>query len=187
MKLKHFTDHQMKQIYFVFDQDHADPANVLLELLAQTGMRTEELIQCRVQNFDPKAQTLTVHIAAKGSESRTCPLGFRLSLRLADLIDEKRLTQFDFIAEILSAKATLNSVARILRRRFAQIKAHLWPGQRLPGLHGFRHTTAKKVYDKTKDIYSVKLALGHVSVKSTERYMTSIKHEALHDILKERY
>jgi integrase len=187
MKIKYFTQEQMKQIYYILDQDPEDPANVLIELLAQTGVRTEELMRCRVMNFDHKSNRLTVHVAAKGSESRTCPLGFRLSNRLMDCIEAKKLRPIDFIGNILSTRARHESLARMLRTKFDRIKACLWPGQKLPCLHGFRHTTAKKIYEKTKDIYAVKMALGHVSVMSTERYMTSINHEQIHNILAERY
>jgi len=187
MKINYFTEDQMRKIYNVLVQEYEDPGNVLIEILAQTGIRTQALIRCRVMDFDRTSHRLTIHIGAKGSESRTCPLGFRLANRLNDLIDAKKLRPIDYIGNILSNKAEPESLARMLRKHFDTIKAYIFVGQKLPCLHGFRHTVAKKIYDKTRDIYAVKLALGHVSIISTERYMTAMSHEKIHSMLTERY
>jgi integrase len=177
----------MKQLYHALDQDGSAPDHILIEILAISGMRTEELIRVRLRDVDFASNRLTLHHAAKGSESRTCPLGSRLTFKLKVLMDERRLKPDDLLVSVMSFRAKESSIARMLRDKFDRIKALVWPGQKMPCLHGLRHTVAKKIYDKTKDIYAVKIALGHVSVTSTERYMSSFSHEKLHNILGERF
>ena len=187
MKLKYFTPDQMKKIYHALDQDPLSPEHILIEILALTGVRADELLRIQIFDIDFQAKRFTLHKASKGSESRTCPLGLRLTQRIAKIVEDMNLKPNDFLVSILSDTVNVDSLTRMLRFKFQRLKAQIWPGQRLPGLHGLRHTVAKKVYDKTKDVYAVKEALGHTTVASTQRYMTSFNHESLHSILAERY
>lgn len=174
MKRKFFTTDEMKKIYWYIDQDPMNPAHVLIEVLAMTGMRTDELMRLKFSDFSYHSQEVTIDKPAKQSHKRTCFLTVRLVNKIRDLQEARNMSNFDDIALLICHKETsVADAARRLRKHFEIMKVYMFIGQKLPGLHGFRHTVANKVYEATKNIYKVKLALGHKSISTTDQYYSS--------------
>jgi len=180
MKQKYFTKDQMKTIYHALDQDPDNEFYLMIELLAQTGMRVDELTRIQLSDVNRREYTITIHKASKGSESRTLPLGHKLTMKIIRLSDKFFLGEHDLIYLMCAKRSESVSHFRdYLRFKFRQIKSRYFPAQRIPCLHGFRHTKAKQIYDSTGDIYMVKRFLGHSSVISTEYYLPSIQNDKL--------
>lgn len=185
MKLKYFTTDQMKRIYHYIDQNPRYPMNLCIELLALTGMRAKELMLLTFRDINTDTQRVEIR-AAKGSQHRSAPISWSLCNRITEVAAEMGLNSYDLISDFISRDAIMTSRHNLLCQYFARIKAAAFIGQSLPGLHGFRHTVAKRVYESTRDVYAVKMALGHVAVSSTEHYMTCFSYEKLHNLLGQR-
>jgi integrase len=186
MKIKYFTHSQMNAFYHFIDQDPKDPRHMALELIALTGMRECELCELSFLDLDPSSNVVTIHKAGKGSNTRSFKLPQRLVLNLIEARDIQGLAANARISELFSSSSDRESRTRYLRKAFEAIKAYIWPGQRVPGIHGFRHTVAKRLYEATGDLYAVKEGLGHVSVLTTERYMPNVNSEKIRNILSNR-
>lgn len=189
MRNKYFEAEQLNRIYWLIDQDKMNPGNILVEILAISGMRTDELMRVMFRDVDVRHCSITVFKAAKDSESRTCPIPMSLAVRIQDAMDLYGMSQWDLLVSMRSHKETCKqSAARYLRKHFEKMKAYLFIGVKVPGLHGFRHTVAKKVLESTRgNIYATKQALGHKSVTTTEQcYSSGYKSRELEAILGKR-
>ncbi len=134
------------------------PVWYLVALCGKLGLRVSEALKAEIKDFNPGAETLTVH--GKGKRSRVIPvhwqplkaeLHFKASLWMgpAKVIDLP-----DSTARRLITK--LGERARISRRVAS---------------HDLRATFATHVYRQTHDIRAVQILLGHQSVTTTQRYV----------------
>lgn len=187
MKIKYFTDSQMKELYHALDQAPDDPAHVLIELLALTGMRLAELCSLTFGDFDERENVLTIRFGAKDSHARSFKLPLRVASRLLRLRDELGLGYSDLLTALISGSEERESRCRAVRRAFEAIKARAWPGRKMPGVHGLRHTAAKRVYERTNgNIHAVQTALGHKSILNTQLYLPMFNGDKIREILGQR-
>jgi len=185
MTLKYFTEPQMKRIYHCLDQDPHNPLNLVVEILAFTGMRCHEALHLRFLDFDLRAMRVKL-TSAKGGINRSAPISLILANRIPEVMRLNGLKPHDFIRELISPNASFESCRQMIAHYFKRFRARALIGEseHTPGLHGFRHTIAKRVYEAHgRDIMAVKSALGHKSVTSTERYLTGFDYEKLHSVL----
>lgn len=187
MKRKHFTAFEMTTFYRYFDQSPLDPVNISLEILALTGMRPCEYVWLRFNDVSIRNKTIEV-IPAKGSNPRSAPISMGLAQRIEEVRLAHKLDVNDRISDLVSGAVMDRVRLQVLERRFNLIKAWHWRAdwQKLPCLYGFRHTVALKVLESSSNIYLAKLALGHKSVTSTERYLTGFDYRKLEAILGKR-
>ncbi len=124
---------------------------LMLHLALRTGARAQELlnlVQNDVNGFD---QTLFIR-GLKGSNDREIPLPPRLFSHL-----ERYLTTLDG-----------NELFPITYNRLRDIWATYRPVPKK--FHCLRHTFAMNLYEKTKDLRLVQVALGHRSITNTMIY-----------------
>lgn len=181
MRDKYFTNEQIDKIYSVIDADKNNAKYLILELIAITGARGDEIMRCKFADLDTSKWRLTIRHASKNSESRTCAIGEDIGGRLIEMRDMRGLSSRDTL-QLLVSRGTKATALRELRRVFDCIQAKLWPGQIAPGLHGLRHTKARRAYELTKDIYMVQAVLGHRCLSSTARYMPKVDENTLTEI-----
>ena len=104
--------------------------------------------------------------------------------------DRKPLTVFPFL-DRLPKKATKDQLERRISAANAQVNKHLKAlaleaGITLPlTMHIARHTFARLLYEKTKDILKVQRALCHRSIMTTRQYLGSIRGVILDDDIEE--
>ncbi len=117
-----------------------------------TGARPSEILAVTKQDLHPDTQTVFIY-GLKRSRDRDLPLPEWLF---------KHLTQ---------ASAHLNPKDKIfpLALRTLQTAWHKYrPAEK--GIKSLRHTFAVRLYQKTKDIKLVQLALGHTTLVNTSIY-----------------
>lgn len=187
MKQRYFTKEHLDKIYNWIDAHRNDPCALMLDVLSTTGCRCDELMRIQFRDINRHEQTITIQRGSKGSESRTRKLSSELINALFDAMTFKGLDVNDFISDIMVAKENnLNCRKTMFRRYFIALRHHLFPNESVAGLHGFRHSKAVIVYGLTKDIYAVKMALGHKTIASTEHYLTFINEDKLKDVFSKR-
>ena len=185
MKQKFFTRRQLDTIYNWIDRHPDDICAIFLDVLASTGCRVDELMRIQRSSINNTERTITIERGSKGSQSRTRRLNAKLLSNLNAMLDREKIGPHDLIRDTIS-KASINCAKVVLRHYFAKLKALMMPGEKCPGLHGFRHNKALQVYESTKNIYMVKTALGHKSVASTEHYMEMIDENKNMDLFSGR-
>ena len=182
---KYFSDEQMQVIYSAIDAAPSDPKMIMLEVLAMTGMRGDELTRLKFSDLNLTLRRLTIRRGSKGSDARTCALSIELTIKLAKLQDALNLSHDALLISSFS-KGTAATALRSIRQVLDVIKARHFPGQTLPGIHGLRHTKAVRAVRAGHDIYMVKHLLGHKAISSTEHYFPRVNEEILNKIQEKR-
>jgi integrase len=131
------------------DKDERDC--LLLTLALKTGGRAQELLNLRKVDLNAYDETIFIR-GIKGSNDREIPLK-------SDLFN--RLNRF-------AQKQETEQVFNISYNRLRQIWEHYRPVHKK--LHALRHTFAIRLYQKTKDLRLVQVALGHRNITNTMIY-----------------
>lgn len=133
---------------------------LILFLALKTGARAQEILNIRKSDLNPYDETVFIR-GIKGSNDREIPIKHDLFLRLKKHSEQQ--------ANELIFPITYN--------RLRQIWEHYRPIPKK--LHALRHTFAIRLYQKTKDIRLVQVALGHRNITNTMIYADYIysQHE----------
>ena len=148
---------------------------VMVTVMHATGIRVSELIGIRVKDISMQPPyTILVH--GKRNKNRYVPLGADEAEYLKKYLSVKNLLTCDRSEELVfknhnGGKLTRQGVNYIITKytkKARDIDTSLVPPDFSP--HKMRHTTAMELVDKGTDLIYVRDLLGHVSVKTTERY-----------------
>ncbi|QCR32545.1 tyrosine-type recombinase/integrase [Lysinibacillus sp. SGAir0095] len=170
----YLTTTDLQHLFRALEQDHtrfSKRNEVMIKLLATTGMRRSELVSLTWQQLDFSNQTIRIH--GKGKKERLLPLHLHL---IPLLVTYKASLQ---AYQIYSTEHVfLNKDGKILDPRglhsiFKKVlkKAGLPPSRF--SLHHLRHTFATLMLQENKenvDLRVLQELLGHESITSTEVY-----------------
>lgn len=132
-------------------RSHRDALLLLLAL--HTGGRASELLNLTAADFDHYHNTIYL-TGLKGSDSREIPLPKFLSTELRIFIRE------------LAPEERIFSISY---NRLRQIWVEYRPSKKK--FHCLRHTFAVRLFQKTKDVRLLQVALGHRQVSNTMVYL----------------
>lgn len=136
----------------IFDYVHQDPRNCLLLWIAlRTGARAQEILNLTKADLNPYDESVFIR-GIKNSNDREIPLPKELFSKLS----------------ILAEKNSSHQLFDISYPRLYQIWEFYRPVQKK--FHSLRHTFAIELYQKTKDIRLVQVALGHRNITNTMIY-----------------
>lgn len=128
---------------------------LILQILLDLGPRGAELREIRPEDIDLKAKSIEIR-GKKGSRSRQFPLSGVLLRDLEAFIKERDCAAGEPIFAV--SATTLKEIWYRVRPNKAK------------GIHSLRHTFAVRLYERTRDIRLVQIALGHRSINSTMVY-----------------
>jgi integrase len=136
-------------------QDQFPRDVAILFTLLYTGARPGELLNTKVQDLHLEERSLFIQ-GLKGSRDREIPLPGWLFQQVKAQADGKAMTDPIFPLKVRSLQ-------------------HIWHQYRAgsaasKGIRSLRHTFAIRLYQKTKDLKLVQLALGHKSIQNTMVY-----------------
>lgn len=136
---------------------------LMFSLLLECGLRASELLAIRIKDFNPEACSLYIQ-SLKGSNARELPIRAGRGQQLKKWILRHFKKEFWH---------NLDPDARIFQIsycRLFQIWQFYTPAKEKT-LHSLRHTFAVNLYERSKDIMAVKLALGHRCIDNTLVYV----------------
>ncbi|CAN5523768.1 N/A [soil metagenome] len=133
--------------------DESDRDTLLIWLGLKTGARASELLNLRKNDLNAYDKTVFIR-GIKGSNDRELPLNRWLFDRLHAYSDQLHTGTGDLFP--------------IGYHRFRQIWDLYRPVPKK--LHALRHTFAIRLYQKTKDLRLVQVALGHRNITNTMVY-----------------
>lgn len=154
-KEKCLTDEEFNRLMKSLQRFKLDPKTILIRLVLFTGARSVEALQVTPADLEDGAVFIR---GVKGSNDRECPVP-------KDFFEE--LTQF---AKDMKPDQRLFPVTS---RYFRMIWDHWRPVKK--GGHCLRHTFGVRLYKQTRDILTVKHALGHKNIKNTMVYLEFVE------------
>ena len=141
-------------------------AYIVIETLANTGVRVHELIQMTPNDL---LETQII-IRGKGNKIRNIDVGPNFLFTLKIHIKQKKLRSNERIFNI-----SRNGIYKLCKK--------------VSGLnpHAFRHSYAIELLRVTKNIRYVQLQLGHSTMKTTEIYLRYMEYESEKNKIGELY
>jgi integrase/recombinase XerC len=135
---------------------------VLIELMLRTGVRLASALALEVQELELDDGLAYVLHMKRGKQ-----MTVRLDAPLVDLLREH-------VGDGTYGPLFLNDDGEPLSDRSVQRRFKRWldrAGIRRPASpHALRHTFATRMYEQTRDLELVRVAMGHASVATTGRY-----------------
>ena len=143
---------------------------VLFKLILDTGLRINELLNLKVYDIDFETNTIHVKITKTKSERYVF---FRNTTKklLERLIVSGTLNSFIFINYKGQKPLTVSNVQNICFRleRTLNLDVNIRP-------HKWRHTFATEYLKRGGDLETLRLILGHTSLKTTQIYLHIDRH-----------
>lgn len=160
------TDDEISKIFKACEYTNESVRNkLILSLMLHSGLRANEVVKLKWDDFIPKENLLTV--TGKGQKERIVPIGnFTLNLlknykeelifyRCKNLFLTKQLKPITY--------STINSMIKRIAKSSGVKRLHA---------HLLRHTFATRYLVKTKgDIVSLQAIMGHTTVKMCQHYL----------------
>lgn len=129
-----------------------------------TGFRRQELVTLRPESVDLQRGTVSVEACySKNSESRTLPMGPRLSALMQEALAARGSAPAVFVTEKGEAW-NMNSFCSVFRKACQQA------GVGSLGPHVLRHTFASRLVMAGVDLRTVQELMGHKDIKMTLKY-----------------
>jgi integrase/recombinase XerD len=142
----------------------------LLEVLYATGMRRMEVAGLKLYDMDFDGGTLLIR-QGKGRKDRMVPIGKRAVAWMLKYIHEARP---HLVSEPDDYTIFLTNAGECLVLDYISQLVHYYVNKAKIGKQGsahlFRHTMATLMLDGGADIRFIQQMLGHVSLRTTERY-----------------
>ena len=132
-------------------------------LILECGLRASELLNLRVKDFDYDNHQIFVE-SLKGSNKRDLPIKPSRSRQI------RRHILFTSKADDLHAVDPNTLIFNIGYDRLGQLWDFYRPNKEKT-IHSLRHTFAVNLYEKTRDIKVVQIALGHRNIGNTMVYL----------------
>lgn len=156
-RMKYLTPDEVGALEATLLRNLSKPAHfrdaLLISIALHTGGRALEVLNLKVRDFDPRAQSIYI-TGIKGSRDREVPIPKWLAIE---------------IQAFIKAKGPQDRLFDISYPRLRQIWLIYRPANKV--FHSLRHTFALRVYLRTKDVRLLQLALGHKSILNTIIYV----------------
>jgi integrase/recombinase XerD len=142
----------------------------ILEVLYSTGMRRMEVAGLKVYDVDFDGSTVLIR-QGKGRKDRMVPIGKRALAWMMKYINEARP---HLVSEPDDYTIFLTNAGEQIELAYISHIAHYYVEKAQIGKEGsahlFRHTMATLMLDGGADIRFIQQMLGHVSLRTTEKY-----------------
>lgn len=176
----------LKLMEHLNDPTNWGPETYVTELLLRTGMRQGELVRLTPDDFrfpengtDYDIDLLCAEVrirCLKGSLARTARFDMGFGARFQSLVELMKAENVPTLGLLVSGSVKPDDQARQVRRMVSGVLKKVLGKGHGYSAHSLRHTYAKKAFEFLgNDLVRVRLAMGHVSVQSTERYLRHVQ------------
>jgi len=172
----YMTEDAVEHMLHSIERDDKDGVRhlALLTLLYDSGCRVQELIDLKVSDiqFD-KGRRIYVH--GKGDKYREIMILPETEKILRKYIKLYKRDNDDFVFENRSGKQLTRQGVRYILRKYADQLKDKHPSEYEPNAHPhlLRHSKATHLINSGVNIFNIRDILGHVSVETTQIYLTS--------------
>lgn len=172
------------------ESDKNKDRNLMLFLLGvATGYRTQDLVNLTIGDIkeainnnkfiiqeQKQYNTWKTHMRKypksnkKKPPPRETPIGNNLKKVLKEYVKNKANSEYAFKSNKGNSYITQKSYSKILTKVGSELGLKNISG------HSMRKTYAHRLYEATKDVEYVRIALGHTNIETTKRYL-GLNHE----------
>ena len=143
----------------------------ILALLIGCLLRRSELVALDMDSIkEIDGRKVVPELLGKRSKKRTVPVQAWVMNRITDWVDAAGLTEGPLFVGVMKSGRLRDN--RLSSQAIWDVVKAYSPVEGLAP-HDLRRTSAKLLYEKTKDIEQIRLLLGHDDVKTTMRYLGS--------------
>ncbi|MFA5173875.1 MAG: site-specific tyrosine recombinase/integron integrase [Candidatus Pacearchaeota archaeon] len=160
-----------QEITKLFDATENKKSKLILQLLYSSGLRVSEIVNLKPSNINFNENTGWVR-EGKGKKDRLFSISEKLSKKLKKYIEKNN---WQYVFSQLKPLTTRN-IQKIVQKatQKAGINKEVHP-------HTLRHSFATHLLEKGTDLRTIQVALGHVSIATTQLY-THISQEQIKSI-----
>jgi site-specific recombinase XerD len=142
-----------------------NPKHRLLLMLAySSGLRVSEVVALKKEHIDLQRKTILVHLG-KGRKDRYTLLSDRAAAFLKDYCMVYAIDGWLFQGQSAPHHLSVRSAQSIFEKAIKNARI-----QKSASIHSLRHTFATHLLENGTDIKYIQSLLGHVSLRTTERY-----------------
>jgi len=154
----------------LFAMTPSDKHRMIFRAAYATGMRLDEIRQLRIRDIDSDRMAVRVEFG-KGGRSRYTLLSCRLLQELREYWKQQRPEHWFFPSPVTGRPLDRGTIQRAYSR--AKERAGI---QKRGGIHALRHAFATHLLESGVDLHTIQRLLGHVSIRTTTRYMHLARH-----------
>jgi site-specific recombinase XerD len=162
------------EVKLLLDNEKNPKHRLLLMMVYSSGLRVSEVIALKREHIDLKRKTVFIH-SGKGRKDRYTMLSNRAAAFVEDYCALHTIDGWLFPGQSAACHLSVRSAQNIFDK--ALKKAGI---SKPVSLHSLRHTFATHLLENGTDIKYIQELLGHVSLRTTERYT----HVARRNVLK---
>ena len=137
---------------------------LMLCFLYGSGLRVSEVVKIRIQDLDLLHKKLIVR-QGKGKKDRITILSEKLIPEIQELVRGKKGSDFLFLSRMnkpYSVRTVQTIFTKALNKAEIPVNA---------GCHSLRHSFATHLMESGMNVKSIKMLLGHKSIKTTMKYV----------------
>jgi len=162
-----------EEIRVILDLEKNPKHRLLLMLVYSSGLRVSEVVALKKEHIDLSRKVIYIRLG-KGRKDRSTLLSQRAASFIEEYCDFYGIEKWLFPGQPPSRHLTIRSAQNIFDKavRRAGITKKIT-------IHGLRHTFATHLLESGTDIRYIQTLLGHVSIRTTERYTHVAKRNVL--------
>jgi integrase len=162
----------------------------LFYIALNSGFRVSELMSLTVSDIYNNDRNESMEAVSV----KKCNTKGKISGRNADISEETQRVVMEYIQNNLKMRDDFSTnlplfpsrkkdkdgnIKNISRNQAWKLMCEIFreAGVDFNGMHGFRKSLAKDIYEETKDVMEVKSSLGHASLESTQNYLASFSSD----------
>lgn len=187
--IMYFTPQQIAHLRRVCFVDGSAEA-LLIELLAVTGMRTDELNNLRRRDFIVEENRVYIHGSKKSADGWKMLGMNRQDNEFMQRLDQMILSGLkpnELVMSLFSKNPGTQSSKKQVRRIWYRLRRKAFGLECRLSVHKLRHSFGMTVQTLTGDIMSTQAALRHKSISSTVRYLHTQNAEAVDEMVAKAY
>lgn len=174
--IQSFTPEQTQLVFDTLKNSRAGYVSttqtaLVLYLILDTGMRISEVLFLRPIDIQPSHRMIKVF--GKGEKERLVPVSNRTLVLLHQWIEFRSTGRKDFIFRSNRTNQPLTSA--VFRSALRTVKKNIGDELGIDSLrvspHTFRHTFARNWIVGGGDAFSLRIIMGHSSMRTTEKYV----------------
>jgi site-specific recombinase XerD len=161
------------EIHKILKEERNPKHRLLLMLAYSSGLRVSEVVALKREHIDLARKVIYIR-SGKGRKDRCTPLSKRAAVFLTDYFNRFDITTWVFPGQPADTHLSIRSAQYI----FDKAVQHAAISKQI-SIHCLRHSFATHLLERGIDIRYIQALLGHVNLRTTERYT----HVARRDVL----
>jgi site-specific recombinase XerD len=153
-----------EEISKIFSLEKNPKHRLLLMLVYSSGLRVSEVVSLKKEHIDLSRKVIYIRLG-KGRKDRSTLLSEKAAQYIVEYYNYFNIDKWIFPGQPAAHHLSIRSAQNIFDKA-----VHRAAIQKKISIHGLRHTFATHLLESGTDIRYIQTLLGHISIRTTERY-----------------